>query len=199
MTSEVNPQAEITTDEAIGAALKDLRMKSGLSARQLAAIANISPAMVSRIENGQVSPSISTLDALASALEVPMVSLFRETSNRHCDFTLVRAGEGLKSTRIVKEHSHEYVNLCLHTRRDVLFGARLVTLVRQDAQPPIYVGYGVVFVYAIKGTAIYRYGDQEMELNPGDSISIDAEVKHGFSRILTPEFQFLTVQSESVR
>lgn len=190
---------EISTDQAIGAALKDLRMKSGLSARQLAEKSGISAAMVSRIENGQVSPSISTLDALASALEVPMVSLFRETANGHSDFTFVKAGEGLKSTRIVKDHMHEYINLCLHTRRDVQFGARLVSLVRQDAQPPLYVGHGVVFVFAIKGTAIYSYGNREIELNPGDSISIDAELKHGFSRIVTPEFEFLTVQSESTR
>ena len=85
-------------DRAIGASLKDLRLERGLSARGLAEQSAISAAMISRIENGLVSPSIGTLEALAEALEVPIVSLFREARTEHTDFTLVRHGEGLKST-----------------------------------------------------------------------------------------------------
>ncbi len=197
MTQNKKIPAEQSTDQAIGSALKDLRLKFGFSARQLAETSGVSAAMISRIENGQVSPSISTLDALASALQVPMVSLFRETSNAYSDFTFVKAGEGLKSTRIVNEHTHNYIDLCLHTRRDVQFGARIVTLTKQDASPPLYIGHGVVFIYIIEGSAIYRYGSHEIELNPGDSLSIDAELKYGFVRLLTHELIFLTAQSES--
>ena len=164
-------------DGAIGAALKDLRIESGYSARKLAEISQVSGAMISRIESGQVSPSISTLSALAAALQVPLVSLFRETTFNYSDVTLVRNGEGLKSTRIVDQHTHEYVNLAIHTRRDLQFGARLVTLKRQDASPPVYIGHGVVFVQALEGEAMYRYGQQEFNLKAGDSISIDAETR----------------------
>ena len=52
-------------DRAIGASLKDLRLERGLSARGLAEQSEISAAMISRIENGLVSPSIGTLEALA--------------------------------------------------------------------------------------------------------------------------------------
>ncbi len=73
-------------DRAIGASLKELRQSRGQSARWLADQSGISAAMVSRIENGLVSPSIGTLAALAEALEVPIVSLFREahTEQRTC-------------------------------------------------------------------------------------------------------------------
>lgn len=183
-------------DRAIGAALKDLRSRKGYSARRLAEISSVSGAMISRIENGQVSPSISTLNALAEALEVPLVSLFRETTSDHTDYTFVRSGEGLRSTRIVDEHMHEFENLAVHMRRDLHFGARIVTLKRQEADPPVYVGHGVVFVHALEGDALYRYGQQEFALSAGDSITIDAELRHGISKVLTPEFRFLTVQSE---
>lgn len=196
-TQKNNSDPKRTTDQAIGIAVRDLRIKSGLSARELASMSGISAAMISRTENGQVSPSISTLDALASALNVPMVSLLRETSNDHSDFTFVKAGEGLKSTRIVNDHTHEYVNLGIHVRHDVIFGARLVTLVKQNAALPVYVGHGVVFIYVISGSAIYQYGKQEIELNPGDSLSIDAELRHGFSGLITPVFEFLAVQAEA--
>jgi len=184
-------------DSAIGSALKDLRLNSGYSARKLAEISSVSAAMISRIESGQVSPSISTLGALAAALRVPLVSLFRETESEYSDFTFVGAGEGLKSTRTVDQHSHEFVNLAVHFRRDLHFAARLVTLKRQTAAPPTYIGHGVVFVQAVSGKAIYRCGQEEFEIAPGDSISLDAERRHGFSKVITPEFKFLTVQAEA--
>jgi transcriptional regulator with XRE-family HTH domain len=186
-------------DHAIGAALRDLREVRGFTARQLAEYAAVSPAMISRIENGQVSPSISTLNALSAALNVPLVSLFRETSSNHTDFTYVRNGEGLRSTRLVDNHIHEFVNLSFHTRRDLQFEGRLVRLVKQDASPPTYVGHGVVFIYVVEGEAVYAYGRREIKLSTGDSLSLDAELSHGFKRVLTPEFTFLTVQAERRR
>ena len=183
-------------DRAIGASLKDLRQQRGMSARGLAEQSGISAAMVSRIENGLVSPSIGTLEALAEALEVPIVSLFREARTDHADYTLVRHGEGLKSTRISEGHSHEYTNLALHSRKDLRFQARRVTLLRDGGPPPTYVGHGVVFVEIVSGEAVYRYGQQEFPLGAGDSIAVDAELNHGFVEVVTPEVTFLTVQAE---
>lgn len=183
-------------DRAIGASLKDLRRQRGHSARSLADQSGISAAMVSRIENGLVSPSIGTLAALAEALEVPIVSLFREARTDHTDYTLVRAGEGLRSTRIAEGHSHEYVNLALHARKDLRFQARQVALRRDGGPPPTYLGHGVVFVRVMEGEAVYRYGQQSFTLRAGDSISVDAELNHGFVEVLTDKFVFLTVQAE---
>lgn len=186
-------------DLAIGSALRGLRDRRALSARQLAANSGVSAAMISRIENGQVSPSISTLNALAKALDVPLVSLFRETGSGHSDFTHVKKGEGLKSTRIVDRHVHEFVNLAFHRRRDLQFEAHTITLVRQDARPPAYIGHGVIFLYALEGEARYRYGQTDIILKAGDSLSVDAELSHGFQEVLSPEFTFLSVQAERQR
>ena len=189
-------QKNESVDLAIGSALRGLRENRGLSARQLAADAGVSAAMISRIENGQVSPSISTLSALSKALDVPLVSLFRETGDAHTDFTHVKQGDGLKSTRIVDGHVHEFINLAFHTRWDLQFEACMVTLTRQSAQPPVYIGHGVIFLYAVEGEAVYRYGQGELTLKAGDSLSIDAELSHGFKAIVSPEFKFLSVQAE---
>lgn len=183
-------------DRAIGASLKDLRRQRGQSARGLADQSGISAAMISRIENGLVSPSIGTLAALAEALEVPIVSLFREARTDHTDYTLVRHGAGLKSTRLAEGHTHEYVNLALHSRKDLRFQARRVTLLRDHGQPPTYVGHGVVFVQVISGEAVYCYGQNRFTLRTGDSISVDAELNHGFVEVVSEEFVFLTVQAE---
>lgn len=199
MTSRDLSRTNDDVDIAIGSAVRDLRENLDLTARQLAAQSGVSAAMISRIENGQASPSIATLSALSRALDVPLVSLFRETTSDHADFTHVVANEGLKSTRIVGGHSHEFINLAFHTRRDLQFEARMVTLVRQTASPPVYIGHGVVFIYAVAGEAVYGYGPREIVLKQGDSLSIDAELSHGFKRVVSPEFSFLTVQAERRR
>ena len=46
----------------------------------------------------------------------------------------MRHGEGLKSTRIAEGHSHEYINLATHTRKDLQFLARRVTLTRDGGR-----------------------------------------------------------------
>ncbi len=202
MNSPLNSETlndDQSTDIAIGSALRDLRHAQELTARRLAEISDVSAAMISRIENGQTSASISTLSALARALDVPLVSLFRDTTLNHADFTHVKAGEGLVSTRLVDGHNHDFINLSFHSRRGLQFEARKVTLVRQKAKPPSYVGHGVVFVHALAGEALYGYGQREFLLKVGDSLSLDAELNHGFRKVITPEFTFLTVQAERKR
>jgi len=193
---DVQPPKTSKIDHAIGSALRDLREARTMTARQLAANSDVSTAMISRIENGQVSPSISTLNALAKALEVPLVSLFRETATGHTDYTHVKQGEGLKSTRIVDGHSHEYVNLSFHPRRDIQFQARMVTMVKQSGKLPRYVAHGVVFIHVIEGEAVYRYGQRDIVLKTGDNLSVDAELSHGFVELVSSKFVFLTVQAE---
>jgi len=191
----VDLQAANATDLAIGTALRGLREARGMTARQLATDADVSPAMVSRIENGQVSPSISTLSALSAALEVPLVSLFRNTAAGHSDFTHVKQGEGLKSTRLIEGHSHEFTNLALHARRDLRFEAHMVTLLRKNGKPPRYGGHGVLFIHVKQGEAVFRYGPQEMVLGAGDSLSLDAELSHGFVEVISEKLVFLSVQA----
>lgn len=185
--------------QAIGSALKNLRESNELSARQLAEQSGVSAAMISRVESGQVSPSIATMTALSKALNVPLVSLFRDMVSESTDFTHVKKGAGVVSTRMVDEHIHHFVNLASHRRRDLNFEAHRVTVTPQDCDPPRYVGHGVVFMHVLKGSAAYHYGKQELVLSEGDSLSLDAELTYGFSKILTPEFIFLSVQAESRR
>ena len=58
------------------------------------------------------------------------------------------------------------------------------------------MGHGVVFIHVLKGQGSYRYGQQRLSLSEGDSLSVDAELNHGFMEVLSPEFVFLTVQAE---
>ncbi len=183
-------------DTAIGISLKDLRESRGISAKTLAENAGVSAAMISRIESGQVSPSISTLSALSDALDMPMVSFFKDTATDHVDFTHVKAGQGINSTRIIDKHSHDYINLASHIRRDIAFEAHIVTMEKQEANAPTYVGHGVVFMHIKEGEALFYYGDHQIHLKEGDRLTLDSELSHGIRELLTERFTFLTIKAE---
>ncbi len=195
--TEAAETATTPITSAVGRAIRDLRKQAGITARDLAVRASISPAMISRIENGQVSPSLATLEQLANALKAPVVSLFREAGTAVCDYTLVRKGAGLKSTRLMGAHEHIFDVLGFHRRLDLQFECILVTVERKEnTRPPLYTGHGCVFVYMLEGSALYRYGEQEFRLEAGDSISLDAEIRYGFQEVLTPRIRFLSIQAE---
>ncbi|HRJ69789.1 MAG TPA: XRE family transcriptional regulator [Beijerinckiaceae bacterium] len=191
------PSSAAGVNSAVGRTMRELRELRGITARDLAARASISAAMVSRIESGQVSPSLATLEMIATALEVPFPSIFRDIGPTVSDFTLVRGGQGLKSKRQMGRHAHEFAVLGFHRRPDLQFECLLVTLNRnEEATPPTYTGHGCVFVYMLEGEAIYRYGQEEIHLREGDSISLDAELRYGIQKVLTPRLRFLSVQAE---
>ncbi|MEM6986080.1 MAG: helix-turn-helix domain-containing protein [Pseudomonadota bacterium] len=189
-------ESDDSVEVAIGETLRSLRSAADVSARELAVRAGVSAAMISRIESAQVSPSISTLTALSAALDVPLVRLFRDTDSRQGDYSVVRAGQGIRSRRVVEQHVHDYENLAVHKRRDLQFEARTVTVTRQSAKPPRYVGQGVVFVQIIEGEAVYGCGADTMTLRAGDAVTLDAEMQHGFIELLSDKLVFLTIQAE---
>jgi transcriptional regulator with XRE-family HTH domain len=184
-------------EAAVGRTIRELRELKRMTARDLAARAGISAAMVSRIESGRVSPSLGTLEMIAAALEAPIAGFFRDAGSAVSDFTHVRRGRGLKSKRMLGNHVHEFVVLGFHRRLDLQFESLLVTVERnENAAPPTYTGHGCVFVYVLEGEAIYRYGRTEVRLAEGDSICLDAELRYGVQKVLTPRLRFLSVQAE---
>ena len=90
----------------IGRTLQRLRQERQLTVTELAAQSKVSAPMISRIENGHVSPSLSTLHALADALSVSLMAMFSHTDTTS-DVHHVQAGTGLPSRRITPDHTHD--------------------------------------------------------------------------------------------
>jgi len=63
-------------DTALGAAVRLLRERAGLTEAALAARAEIAPASISAIEAGQEEPTWGTLRRIAGGVEVPLADLF---------------------------------------------------------------------------------------------------------------------------
>ena len=62
----------------IGRRLAAYRTERGLRVAELAREVGVTPSLISQIERGQSRPSVSTLFAIAQALDVPVDAFFRE-------------------------------------------------------------------------------------------------------------------------
>ncbi len=71
--------AALDPTHGIGERLARLRAARGVKVSGLAREIGVSPSLISQIERGQSRPSVSTLFAMAQALDVPVDAFFRDT------------------------------------------------------------------------------------------------------------------------
>lgn len=198
MSGRATPDENESVDLAVGRALHHTRQNRGLTIKALGERAQISPGMISRIENGQVSPSLSSLTALAEALEIPLVSLFRHTG-ASADATFVKAGQGLQSLRQLDEHQHHFSLLGYHKRDDLRFEPVMVTLERRPGETlPVYNSHGCLFIHLLEGEGVYQCSDNRYRMQAGDSLSFDAVARHGFVEVVSERVVFLSVGAQAL-
>jgi transcriptional regulator with XRE-family HTH domain len=165
---------------AIGHEVRTLRKKLGITGSDLASATGISLGMLSKIENGNTSPSLTTLQALAQALGVPVTAFFRRFEEvRNAMF--VKAGEGVELERRGTRAGHQY-NLLGHIGHNasgVVVEPYLITLTADSDVFPTFQHEGLEFLYMLEGEVQYRHGDKLYQMKPGDSLFFDADAPHG--------------------
>lgn len=65
----------------LGGRLREVRMQSGLSLREVARQLGVSPSFISQMENGKSQPSVATLYSMAQLLNVSIDELFTRDSH----------------------------------------------------------------------------------------------------------------------
>jgi transcriptional regulator with XRE-family HTH domain len=179
-------------EACIGAAVRALRNVSGLTASELSRRSAISPAMLSKIENGTTSPSLATLQALAKALDVPVTELFRGFEETR-EPTYVRSSQGLTIERRGTRAGHQYQLLGHTIGRDISVEPYLITLTSESDVFPVFQHEGQEFIYMIEGKVGYRYAGKVYPLQPGDSLFFDAEAPHGPQELTQLPARFISV------
>lgn len=184
--------AEHTLEQAIGHQVRHHRKQAGLTVAELAVAAQISPGMLSKIENGQISPSLSTLQMLAAALNVPLTVLFASFEQRR-DCSYVKSGEGVVIRRRGTKVGHQYQLLGHSLDGEVVVEPYLITLT-DDAVP--YTGFqheGVEFIFMLTGEVEYAHADRSYLLSPGDAILFDSAAPHGPARLVKTPMTYLSI------
>ena len=193
------PQAAAALERAdnpaidLGRTARRLREGQNLTLADVARRAGISSAMLSRLETGQVSPSLETIVALAQALGVTASALMQQVGADHGGAQLIRAGEGLETVRSGTRRGHTYRLLAAQRGPRKVFEPFLVTLNDRSEMLPGFQHPGVEFIHVLSGILHYRHGRHTYVLRPGDSLTFRGDAAHGPERLEKVPIRMLSI------
>ncbi|MBU2329751.1 MAG: XRE family transcriptional regulator [Alphaproteobacteria bacterium] len=181
---------------AIGHEVRTYRKKLGITVADLAASTGMSVGMLSKIENGNISPSLTTLQALSKALGMPITAFFKGFEEPK-SASFVKAGEGVNLERRGTRAGHHY-SLLGHIENNssgVVVEPYLITLNAESDVFPTFQHEGMEFLYMLEGEVVYRHGDSLYRMRMGDSLFFDADAPHGPEELVTLPARYLSIIS----
>ena len=158
----------------IGIQLKELRQDVGLTLEKLAAATDLSPAFLSRIENGLSIPSIPTLQSIADALSVNIGFFFRDGDQQQYKITYQGARK-----KIVTEKGYE-IEILNEGMANPFMEPAIVTNMRKDREPEVELSVheGQEFMYVIEGKMELILGSKKYSLKKGDAAYWNGSIPH---------------------
>jgi transcriptional regulator with XRE-family HTH domain len=201
--------------DRLGGRLKELRLSAGLSLRELARQADVSPSLVSQIENGKSRPSVSTLYSFARLLNVPVDELFDAESAADVPHPAETTGYDETTDPANAWHPSEYANRIsvVHpSHRAHLRMAEGVDWERLAATPERDINFmkityapgaastengsamvheGFEYGYVLAGVLEVTVGNETFVLRDGESLGFDSTIPHVFRNIGETDFQGL--------
>ena len=187
---------EKVLEVALGHEVRAFRKKLGITVADLAAMTNISLGMLSKIENGITSPSLTTLQALSRALGVPLTAFFRRFEEER-NAVFVKANEGVDVERRGTRAGHQYTLLghIGSNTAGVVVEPYLITLSEDSDVFPMFQHEGMEFLYMLEGEVVYRHSNNLYRMTPGDSLFFDADAPHGPEELTTRPIKYLSIIS----
>jgi transcriptional regulator with XRE-family HTH domain/quercetin dioxygenase-like cupin family protein len=200
--------------EDLGRRLKEVRVRAGLTLRELARQADVSPSLISQIENGKSQPSVATLYTFSRLLHVSVDQLFD-------DRTAISRNGGQGASGGEDRHPSdptnawqpsEYANRVsvVHpSHRPQLSMAEGVVWERLAATPEHGVNFmkisyapgaasadgdlithdGYEYGYVLSGEVAVTVGDEVFHVHEGESLGFDSSIPHVLRNLGTEPFE----------
>ena len=178
--------AEASLSRDMGMRLRQAREQHGLSLRGLAQRVEVSPSLLSQIENGLARPSVGTLWALVNELGVSLDHVF-DVSGSPADET--SAPEDLAVQRaderqvIVLSGGVQWEQLDASHDAGVIFAFVTYEPGVETSERPAARHSGREYGYMVSGRLAIEIDDRRVELGPGDAVSFDSRQPHRFSAV----------------
>lgn len=180
-------------EESVGAAIRELRQRHGLTIAQVSEQSGISRGMLSKIETGQTSAGMDSLARIARALGVSMSMLFRKYDASSSTAQHIKKGMGMEVVRRGTKSGHTYHLLAYDQGPNKLFEPFLITMDDDSQRYPTFEHPGTEFIYMLEGEIEYRCGQETFVLEPGDTLTFEGSVPHGPEHLTRCPIKFLSV------
>ncbi len=190
----VRDSREKVLEVAIGREVRSHRRQQNITVAELSSITGLSIGMLSKIENGVTSPSLTTLQTLANALSVPLTAFFKGFEQQR-EAVHTKAGEGVEMEREGTRANHQYNllgNIGANTS-GVIVEPYLITLTEKSDIFPTFQHGGIETIYMLEGQVDYRHGDNLYSLRPGDTLFFDADAPHGPELLISLPARYISV------
>jgi transcriptional regulator with XRE-family HTH domain len=189
----------IEHDLNVGPRVRALREAMDLSLRDLAARSGVSAQMLSQVERGETSPTLSVASRIATGLELSLSQLLRLDEGG--TVTVVRAGDRRTGGATERGHAYEIVTPPLPGQRAEL---SLHTLAPGAAtggpsDPPMHEPGSRETAVVTEGELLLVCDGAEHELGTGDAVTFDADLPHHFENPGRGDARFLAVVAAGLR
>ena len=189
----VRENSAFSIERHIGDIIRKQRNASHITINEVAELASISSGMLSRIERGDVSASLDTLEKLSMALDMPMSLFFRDYDLPEGSAQLVKKGKGMQVVRSGTKKGHVYQLLAYEQGPAKSFEPFLITMDDASEVFPSFQHQGTEFIYMLKGKMKYRHGNSTYILQPGDSLMFSGGIPHGPEKLIKVPIEMVVV------
>jgi transcriptional regulator with XRE-family HTH domain len=179
----------------LGLRVRELRRSLGWTLEEAATRAGLARSTLSKIENGQMSPTYDALKKLASGLSISVPQLFTQPSKAQVNgrMAVTKSGEGQRQATVTYEH--ELLAGSLSKKQMLPYRATIRARsfeefsgwVRHDGEEFLFVLTGVVRLYS----EFY----EPVDLRRGDSAYYDAAMGHNVVSLSEEDATILWVTS----
>jgi len=179
----------------LGQRVRELRKARDWTLEQAAQQAGLARSTLSKIENGQMSPTYDALKKLAVGLEISVPQLFTPPSKGQVNGRMAVTTSGEGAPHPTATYEHEILGATLTKKHILPYRARVRARsvdefdgwVRHDGEEFLYVLTGVVRLY----TEFY----EPVEMRRGDSAYYDANMGHNVISVSPDDAMILWVTS----
>jgi transcriptional regulator with XRE-family HTH domain len=167
-------------EKNIGKQIRKLRNEKGLTLDDLAHKTGYSKGYLSKVENSDKAPPVSTLANIVKTLEVSISELFDEGYETTC-FSLVKRGERELMAKDGTLFGYSYEALA-HKYPNKRMEPYILTIPANIEASPFFQHTGEELFMVLTGRVRFLHGEREVLLEEGDCIYFDSNILHrGFA------------------
>jgi transcriptional regulator with XRE-family HTH domain len=183
----------------IGARVKALREAAGLSLRDLSERSGVSAPMLSQVERGETSPTLTVASRIAAGLSLRLSQLLRLDESGAV--TVVRAKDRQRGGNARRGHAFEVLTSAQPGQRAELSRHTLAPGGATGASddPPMHEPGSRETVLVESGALVLVCDGEPHELGAGDCVTFDADLPHHFENPTAEPAAFLAVVSAGLR
>jgi transcriptional regulator with XRE-family HTH domain len=190
---------DVLEPAVLGARVKALREASDLSLRDLAARSGVSAPMLSQVERGETSPTLTVAARIAAGLELQLSQLLRLDEGG--SVTVVRASQRQRGGNARRGHRFEVLTAPRPGQRAELSRHTLAPGGATGASddPPMHEPGSRETALVERGAVVLVCDGQRHELAEGDCVTFDADLPHHFENPGEHDAALLAVVSAGLR